>query len=497
MNIVKLRINHANDNGSLGLRVAIAALSVMLGIGIAYAATNPDNESPKPKATHKTHGHAQPHHATHVTPKSTVHPPGINNLRHRAPIANRAAVASTDVDDFEARWGCVASSGQSDVLRLLGLHDEELHRQIALKLPDLNQSATPCLPYAVLVNDHDQVLALALAWYKHGDKNTRLETFVRTTRLGELEYNTQSLPELTGSLHVETVSLQDAINQTEAVNRVIPKELRFELAGLAAAVANSEEGNAHPNGLIQVMFDEGSEQQQSHLQAVTLIDEQSGGDLGQALWLERDNLPGGFFTVSGESLERQFWTNPVSFTHISRGVGAATTRITLRSKVVKKVHKKTKVTEVRKTVVRHENHIGVDFAAPKDTPILAVADGKVVFAANYAGYGNLIILEHPGGYTTHYGHLNAFDEHTIVGSDVHRGQVIGFVGSTGLSTGYHLHYEIRLNGAYLDPLDETEPLALWSLRRSDYGSLARRILLSATSLTNDQVRRSTHFNGSN
>jgi len=439
--------------------------------------------------------HPKKAHTAHTAKKTKTPPPAINRVTRRVNANNRAAMTDNDLEDFDARWGCIAINGNGDIVRLLGLRDEELSRQISIHVQDLNLSATPCIPYAMLVNDRDKVLAISIAWYKHGDQNTRLETFTRPTAQGPIEYQSQTLPQLNGSLQFETISLQDAIDQTDIIKKVIPSELRFELAGIAAAIANSEEGYEHPDGLIQVLFDEGTNDEPSHLISVTLIDKVTGQDLGQALWIERDNLPSGFFTPGGESLERQFWTNPVSFTHISRGVGAARLRITMRSKVVKKTKKKTRVVEVKKTVTRNENHIGVDFAAPKNTPVLAVADGKVVFAANYAGYGNLIILEHPGGYTTHYGHLNAFDDNTIVGAMVHRGQVIGYVGSTGLSTGFHLHYEIRLNGNYLDPLDENQPLALWNLRRADYAPLARRLLLSATSLIGVQERRSTHFKG--
>jgi murein DD-endopeptidase MepM/ murein hydrolase activator NlpD len=481
----------------LGVIVAMSVNLFLFCDGVLAQQTPSAKSQQTPPAKTQTKKPTHIKTNTHRSKGSAVRPPPASSSTHRrASMVNAAAAAGYDLEDFDARWGCVASSSGADLMRLLGLHDEEMSRQLAVAIPDLPLSATPCLPYAVLVDSRDQVLALALAWYKHGDNNTHLETFSRVQSRGTIDYQTQLLSKLDGSLHVETIALADAINRTEAVTRVIPAELRFELAGVAAGIANSEEGVAHPRAQIQVIFDEGEGDQPAHLQAVSLIDEVTGQDLGQALWLERDNLPGGFFTPGGESLERQFWTNPVSFTHISRGVGADTLRITLRTKVTKRVHKKLKVTEVRRTVVRHENHIGVDFAAPKDTPVLAVADGKVVFAANYAGYGNLIILEHPGGYTTHYGHLNAFDESTIVGSLVHRGQVIGYVGSTGLSTGYHLHYEIRLNGAYLDPLDESTPLALWSLRRADYGPLVKRILLSATSLSGVQSRHSLHFPGS-
>jgi murein DD-endopeptidase MepM/ murein hydrolase activator NlpD len=127
--------------------------------------------------------------------------------------------------------------------------------------------------------------------------------------------------------------------------------------------------------------------------------------------------------------------------------------------------------------IRHDAlHIGIDYVAPVGTPVVAVADGTVLFAGPFSGYGNLIIIQHGGGYTTHYGHLSAYAPGLTVGGRVQRGQVLGKVGATGLASGPHLHFEIRHEGSYIDPLDLAQPYSLWSLRPADYGALARRIL---------------------
>jgi murein DD-endopeptidase MepM/ murein hydrolase activator NlpD len=94
-------------------------------------------------------------------------------------------------------------------------------------------------------------------------------------------------------------------------------------------------------------------------------------------------------------------------------------------------------------------HPGFDLAAPKGTPVGAAAAGKVVSAGVAGGYGNLIIVDHGNGYTTRYGHLSAID--VKVGDQVTPGQIIGAVGSTGYSTGPHLHFEVRHNGDAMDP----------------------------------------------
>lgn len=101
---------------------------------------------------------------------------------------------------------------------------------------------------------------------------------------------------------------------------------------------------------------------------------------------------------------------------------------------------------------RWRSHKGVDYAAPKGTPVKATGNGKVVFRGRKGGYGNVIFLRHGGKYTTVYGHLSRFAKGLKTGSKVKQGQIIGYVGSTGLATGPHLHYEFRVNGVHRNPL---------------------------------------------
>jgi murein DD-endopeptidase MepM/ murein hydrolase activator NlpD len=97
-------------------------------------------------------------------------------------------------------------------------------------------------------------------------------------------------------------------------------------------------------------------------------------------------------------------------------------------------------------------HAGTDYAAPKGTPIFAAGNGVVVRAGRSSGYGNLTVVRHTNGYETAYAHQSAFAKGIAPGVSVRQGQVIGYVGSTGLSTGPHLHFEIRVNGKPVDPL---------------------------------------------
>ena len=108
-------------------------------------------------------------------------------------------------------------------------------------------------------------------------------------------------------------------------------------------------------------------------------------------------------------------------------------------------------------------HRGVDYAAPRGTPIKASGDGKVIFRGKKSGYGNVVILQHGGNITTLYAHMSKFASSVRSGSRVRQGQTIGYVGKTGLVTGVHLHYEYRLNGVHRNPrtvdLPDADPIA--------------------------------------
>lgn len=137
-----------------------------------------------------------------------------------------------------------------------------------------------------------------------------------------------------------------------------------------------------------------------------------------------------FYDREGRSLRRAFLLAPVSFRRISSGFNRA------------RLH------PILGIVRRHE---GMDFAADPGTPVMAAGEGVVVRSGWTGGYGNLIELRHANGITTRYGHLRAFATGLIPGRRVTQGEIIGYVGSTGLATGPHLHYEFRVNGVSVDP----------------------------------------------
>jgi murein DD-endopeptidase MepM/ murein hydrolase activator NlpD len=105
------------------------------------------------------------------------------------------------------------------------------------------------------------------------------------------------------------------------------------------------------------------------------------------------------------------------------------------------------------------SHQGVDYAAARGTPVKAAGDGRIKFRGTKGGFGRAIFIQHGGRYTTVYGHLKSFARGVRQGKQVEQGQIIGFVGSSGLATGPHLHYEFRVNGAHRNPLTVRLPEA--------------------------------------
>ena len=147
----------------------------------------------------------------------------------------------------------------------------------------------------------------------------------------------------------------------------------------------------------------------------------------QALWFQEPGQKGGYYGLDGKSLKRAYLAAPVAYSRKTSGMGM-------------RLH------PIFQTLQKHN---GVDYAAPSGTPTYTVGDGVVDFAGVQGGYGNMVIVRHANGHSTVYAHLSRIQVRK--GQAVTQGQVIGNVGSTGWSTGPHLHFEFRINGVYTDP----------------------------------------------
>lgn len=161
----------------------------------------------------------------------------------------------------------------------------------------------------------------------------------------------------------------------------------------------------------------------------------NGGKTFQAVRYTAKDGSSNYYTPDGRGMHKAFLRTPIEFARISSHFNLA-----------------------RKHPVLHiiRAHKGTDYAAARGTPIRATGNGKISFAGRKGGYGNCIVIQHGQGIETLYGHMNAFAKGMKAGSRISQGDVIGYVGSTGLASGPHLHYEFHLNGQVRNPV--TVPL---------------------------------------
>lgn len=155
-----------------------------------------------------------------------------------------------------------------------------------------------------------------------------------------------------------------------------------------------------------------------------------------AIGFDNDNNVIDYYTPEGSSLKSDFLRAPVHYTRISDPFT---------------LHRYHPILRINRP------HEGVDLAAPRGTPVKAAADGKIIYMGKDGGYGNLVKISHGHGVTTRYAHLSRYAKGLHVGSYVHEGQRIAYVGSSGLATGPHLHFEVRINNQPHNPLTVALP----------------------------------------
>jgi murein DD-endopeptidase MepM/ murein hydrolase activator NlpD len=200
--------------------------------------------------------------------------------------------------------------------------------------------------------------------------------------------------------------------------------------------------NVHPGDEFQILYERlyrrNDDGEEVYVRPGRILAGHYSGNVGDhtVVYFEDDRGIGAYFRPDGSSVERAFLAAPLEFSRIS-------SRFTRARR-----HPILNVTRA---------HPGIDYAAPHGTPIWAVADGVVEYRARAGASGNLVRIRHAGGYTSHYAHLANFAKGLEVGDRVEQKQLIGYVGSTGLSTGPHVCFRVKKNGSYVDPMRISSP----------------------------------------
>jgi murein DD-endopeptidase MepM/ murein hydrolase activator NlpD len=252
----------------------------------------------------------------------------------------------------------------------------------------------------------------------------------------------------------------------------LPPHLLWELEHLLRALTSqyaASEGHR-----VRLVLESPAPGERERIAALELIETAGGRVIDGVVWQARSEAPGAYVSLSGVDYERVLWSSPVKHERISRGVGPSSATVTRRVTRPAKDGGKPEVVHRRVQYVGH--HIGIDYVAPRGTPINAVADATVAFVGTKPGYGRMVILDHGAGYQTYYAHLTSYTKGLKAGSRLARGEVLGLVGSTGISTGPHLHYEVRKHGEYIDILAASSRLSFWNLAYEEHPALLARVM---------------------
>ncbi len=171
------------------------------------------------------------------------------------------------------------------------------------------------------------------------------------------------------------------------------------------------------------------------IQAAEFINQ---GHSYRTVYFQTDAAHGNYYTPEGKSMRKAFLRSPIEFSRVSSGFTSS---------------------RLHPVLNKWRAHKGVDFAAPTGTKVLVTADGIVSMVGKQNGYGNVVMINHQSRYTTVYGHLSRYAQGLHQGQRVSQGQLIGYVGMTGLASGPHLHYEFKVDGQQHDPLRVALPNA--------------------------------------
>lgn len=203
------------------------------------------------------------------------------------------------------------------------------------------------------------------------------------------------------------------------------------------------------------------------IQAAEFINQ---GRVYRAVYFQSDAQRGDYYTPEGKSVHKAFLRSPIAFSRISSGFSNSRYHPVLN---------------------KWRSHKGADFAAPTGTMVKATADGVITLVGRQDSYGNVITINHQGRYTTVYGHLSRFAKGLRQGQRVAQGEVIGYVGMTGLATGPHLHYEFRVNGQPMNPmrvaLPDAKPIS--SVHRAAFQPVADDFVARLNLLRNTNLAK--------
>lgn len=341
-----------------------------------------------------------------------------------SPITSRDTIKKLPSQD---KWKSVtirSGDNLAAVFSRLGLSPSDLHQIMALgKTTQRLKKIFPGDIIKVNLNANGQLNTL----HYEINETRRLEVIQHPP--GEFTASTTELP-----LDIRLAYTEGTINSSlfmAAQKAHLPDRITMELAnifGWDIDFALDIRKGDHFSLLYEELYRDGKKLKNGKIVAATFTNR---GNNYEAVYYTPEKGLSGYYSPDGLSMRKTFLRTPIEFARISSRFSTGRKHPILN------------------TIRAHK---GVDYAASRGTPIRATGDGKIVHRGHKGGYGKTIIIQHGSQYSTLYAHLSNYARNSKSGQKVKQGQIIGYVGSTGLATGPHLHYEFRVNGVHRNPL---------------------------------------------
>ncbi len=361
------------------------------------------------------------------------------------------------------------SDTAESLLRRLGLVDAAAAAYIR-KTPEVRQALLNRSGRNVSVeaNEQQQLLTLTTRWLKN-DNDSQFQRMVITRDAdNKFSVRTDTAP-LTASVRMSGGTVNSSLYEASDEAR-LPETVTRQLADVFSGQIDFH--RALRKGAVFSVVYETLEAEGEPLRAGRLLSAEITNDQKtyNAVWFQEPGQKGAYYTLKGDSLRRAFLASPVPYSRRTSGFG------------------------MREHPILHTQraHLGVDYAAPTGTPVMSVADGVVVESGFQGAFGNMVVVQHNARQSTVYAHLSRMNVKR--GQTIKQGDIVGAVGTTGLSTGPHLHFEFRINGRHVDPLTlaqqgASEPIS--AAQRNQFNQraeFARAQLMAAAQMRQNNVQ---------
>jgi murein DD-endopeptidase MepM/ murein hydrolase activator NlpD len=355
------------------------------------------------------------------------------------------------------------------LLRRLGLVDSAAAAFIR-KTPEARQALLNRSGRNVSVeaNEQQQLLTLTTRWLKNDNDSQFQRMVITRSNDNKFSVRTDTAP-LTASVRMAGGTVASSLYAASDEAR-LPDSVTRQLADVFSGQIDFHRA-LRKGAVFSVVYEtleaEGEPLRTGRLLSAEITNDKKTYD---AVWFQEAGQKGAYYTMSGDSLRRAFLASPVPYSRRTSGFGM----------------------RFHPILQTQRAHTGVDYAAPTGTPVMSVADGVVIESSYQGAYGNMVVVQHNARQNTVYAHLSRMQVKR--GQTIKQGDIIGAVGSTGLSTGPHLHFEFRVNGRHVDPLTlaqqgSAEPIsAAMRPQFNQRAQVARSQLMAAAQMRQGNVQ---------